>query len=91
VLTGDTGHVQPGGKLIDVDGDVRLQGGADQAATEVVLTDALTYDVPDSTVSTKSDVRVEFGSHTLTARGLLANLRDRSIHLDSKVNGRFQR
>jgi lipopolysaccharide export system protein LptC len=91
VLTGDTGHVQPGGKLIDVAGDVRLQGGADQAATEVVLTDSLTYDVPDSSVSTKSDVRVEFGSHTLTARGLLANLKDRSIHLESKVNGRFQR
>jgi lipopolysaccharide export system protein LptC len=92
VLIGDTAHVQPGGKLIDVAGNVRLQGeGNEQAQTEVVLTDKLTYDVPGSIVSTASDVRVEFGPHTLTARGLVANLKDRTIHLESRVNGRFQR
>jgi lipopolysaccharide export system protein LptC len=90
ILIGDTAHVQPGGKLIDVAGNVRLQGdGSEQAATEVVLTDALTYDVPEAVVSTKSDVRIEFGVHALTGRGLVANLKERTIHLESKVNGRF--
>jgi LPS export ABC transporter protein LptC len=56
----------------------------------VVHTDALTYDVTDSIASTKSDVRIDFGAHTLTARGLVANLKERTMRLESKVNGRFQ-
>ena len=92
VLVGDIAHVQPGGKIIDVSGNVKLQGDAtEHAGTAVIHSDALTYDVPESTVSTKSDVRVEFGPHTLNARGLVANLKERTIHLESKVNGRFQR
>ena len=30
------------------------------------------------------------GSHTLTAHGLSANLKERTMRLESKVNGRFQ-
>jgi LPS export ABC transporter protein LptC len=92
VLFGDYARVEPGGKIIDVTSNVRLVGASTaHTGTAIVLTDALSYDVPDSTVTTKSDVRVVFGAHTLTARGLVANLREQTIHLDSKVNGRFQR
>jgi lipopolysaccharide export system protein LptC len=35
-------------------------------------------------------VRIEFGAHTLTARGMVANLKERTMHLEQKVNGRFQ-
>jgi lipopolysaccharide export system protein LptC len=92
VLFGDFGHVEPGGKIIDVTGNVRLQGDSTaHAGTVIVHTDALTYDVPESIVSTKSEVRIEFGAHTLAARGLVANLKERTMRLESKVNGRFQR
>ena len=92
LLIGDIAHVQPGGKVIDVTGNVRLQGeSTEHAGTAVVLTDTLTYDVPESMVSTKSDVRIEFEAHTLNARGMAANLKERSMRLESKVNGRFQR
>lgn len=92
VLFGDTARVEPGGKIIDVDTHVRLQGESTaHAGSVVVLTDALRYDVTESIVSTESDVRVVFGAHTLTARGLLASLKEQTIHLDQKVNGRFQR
>jgi len=90
VLFGDTAHVQPGGKIIDVAGNVRLQGenpGTPGAA--VVHTDLLSYNVSESIASTKSDVRIDYGSHILTARGLSANLKERTIRLESKVNGRF--
>ena len=53
-------------------------------------TDTLSYDVPNAIASTQSDVRIDFGPHTLTARGLIANLKDRTMRLESKVNGRFQ-
>jgi LPS export ABC transporter protein LptC len=90
VMVGDVAHVQPGGKIIDVSGNVRLQGeSTGTEGTAVIRTDTLTYDVPDSIATTKDDVRIEYGGHTLTARGLTANLKERTMRLESKVNGRF--
>lgn len=90
VMVGDVAHVQPGGKVVDVSGNVRLQGEATgREGAAVVHTDTLSYNVPDAVVSTKSDVRIEFAEHTLTAHGLNANLKERTMRLESKVNGRF--
>jgi LPS export ABC transporter protein LptC len=91
VMIGDTAHVEPGGKVVNVAGNVRLQSdGTAPGATAIIRTDTLSYDVPDSIATTKSDVRIDFGAHTLTARGLIANLKERTMRLESKVNGRFQ-
>jgi lipopolysaccharide export system protein LptC len=49
----------------------------------------MSYDVADAVASTKSDVRIDFAEHTLTAHGLTANLKERTLRLESKVNGRF--
>ena len=92
VLVGDVAHVQPGGKVIDVTGNVRLQSEAGAPGREspaVLHTDTLRYDVPDAVASTKGDVRIDYAGHTLTARGLVANLKERTMRLESKVNGRF--
>jgi LPS export ABC transporter protein LptC len=92
VLVGDVAHVQPGGKVIDVTGNVRLQSDAGTAGREspaVLHTDTLRYDVPEALASTKGDVRIDYAGHTLTARGLVANLKERTMRLESKVNGRF--
>jgi LPS export ABC transporter protein LptC len=91
VLFGDSAQVESGGQVMDVTGNVRIEGQSTaHQGTAVIRTDTLRYDVPQSIASTKSDVRIEFGAHTLTARGLVANLKDRTLHLESKVNGRFQ-
>jgi LPS export ABC transporter protein LptC len=91
VMFGDVAHVESEGKIIDVNGNVRIEGqSSEHAGNAVVHTDALTYDVPNAIATTKSDVRIDFGAHTLTARGLVANLKDRTMRLESKVNGRFQ-
>jgi LPS export ABC transporter protein LptC len=90
VLTGDTAHVQPGGKVVDVSGNVRLQGEeSGRTDVAVIRSDEMSYNVADAVASTKDDVRIDFGLHTLTARGLIANLKDRTVHLESRVNGRF--
>ena len=92
VMVGDVAHVQPGGKVVDVTGNVRLQGEAGAPGSEapaVLHTDTMSYDVPNSVASTKGDVRIDFAGHTLTARGLVANLKERTLRLESKVNGRF--
>jgi LPS export ABC transporter protein LptC len=91
VLVGDTARVEPGATVIDVNGNVRLQGEPAPGESAAVLhTDALSYNVPESVANTDSDVRIDFAGHTLTARGMVANLKDRTIRLESKVNGRFQ-
>ena len=80
VMVGDVAHVQPGGKVVDVTGNVRLQGeSAGHEGEAVIRTDTLSYDVPDAVASTKSDVRIDFAQHTLTAHGLSANLKDRTM------------
>jgi LPS export ABC transporter protein LptC len=89
VMVGDVAHVEPGGKVVDVSGNVRLQGEATgTAGTAVIRTDNLSYNVPDAVASTESDVRIDFAQHTLTAHGLNANLKH-TMRLESKVNGRF--
>ena len=91
VMLGDTGHVESGGKIVDVAGNVKLtEAAADQTAPAVMHTDTLRYDVANAIATTQSDVRIDFGPHALTARGLVANLKDRTMRLESKVNGRFQ-
>jgi LPS export ABC transporter protein LptC len=100
IMVGDEAHVRPGGKIVDVTGNVRLQGepGGDENkggaggapnGEAVIRTDTLTYDVPAAIASTASDVRIDFAKHTLTARGLVANLKEHTVRLESKVNGRF--
>jgi LPS export ABC transporter protein LptC len=91
LLVGDTAHVRPGGTIVDVAGNVRLQGDPSAAdpTPAIMHADTLTYDVPSAIASTKGDVRIDFGKHVQTARGLTANLKDQTIRLESKVNGRF--
>jgi lipopolysaccharide export system protein LptC len=90
VLLGDTGHIEPGGKILDVAGNVRLEEQSpEQAAAAVLHTDTLSYNVPETVATTQSDVRIDFGVHVLTGKGLIANLKQRTIRLESKVNGRF--
>ncbi|HXA99977.1 MAG TPA: LPS export ABC transporter periplasmic protein LptC [Steroidobacteraceae bacterium] len=92
VMFGDTAHVLPGGNIVDVTGNVRLEGEAsDSEGTAVIHTDTMRYDVARSLATTNSDVRIDFGGHILTARGLIANLKERTVRLESKVNGRFHR
>jgi len=91
VMFGDTAHVEPGGKIVDLQGNVRLQGtDPAYAGTAVIRTDKLSYDVPEGIASTKSDVLIDFRRHSLSARGLIANLKQRTLRLESRVNGRFQ-
>jgi LPS export ABC transporter protein LptC len=91
-MVGDTAHVQPGGKIVDVEGHVRLEGApsASDPTPAIMHADTMRYDVTNGIASSKGDVRIDFGKHVQTARGLTANMKDQTIRLESKVNGRFQ-
>jgi len=90
VMVGDKARVHPGGKQVDVTGNVQLQGldqGREGPAT--VRTDTISYDVDSAEVHTDSDVKIIFGPHTLIAHGLLARLKEQTMRLKSRVNGHF--
>ena len=90
-LIGDTGHVEQGAKTVDVEGHVRLQGEptGTKGLVPIVHTDALSYDIDKQIVTTPDDVHVDFGPNTVTAHGLFANLKDRTMRLEYKVHGTF--
>jgi LPS export ABC transporter protein LptC len=90
ILVGDAAQVAPGGKIVDVKGNVRLQGFLQgREGPAVVRTDEMTYDIDRSEARTDQEVHLEFGRQTLNAQGLIARLKERTMRLESKVNGRF--
>jgi LPS export ABC transporter protein LptC len=90
VMFGDRAHVQPGGKVVDMSGNVRLQGFEDgPQGPGVIRADTMSYDVPAGVATTDSDVQITLGKHSLNARGMVANLKDRSVRLEQRVNGHF--
>lgn len=90
LMFGDVAHVERAGTVVTMQGNVRLQGtDPKHPGTAVIRTDELAYDVPSGIASTKSDVHVDFARNTLNARGLAANLKERTVRLESRVNGRF--
>ena len=90
VMVGDLAHIAPDGKAVDVQGNVRLQGAdPGRACAAVIRSDRMTYDVADAVASTPSDVRIDFANQSLTARGLVADLKGRTVKLESRVDGRF--
>jgi LPS export ABC transporter protein LptC len=91
VLLGDTGHVEPGGKIIDVAGNVRLeeQSRSTPAPPCCTPTRCATAFPTRSRPRKATCASISARAH-LTARGLWANLKERTMRLESKVNGRFQ-
>lgn len=102
IMTGEAAHIEPGGNVVDVSGDVRLTNqsttGAARGALDradlgdptVMRTDHLSYNITEALASTPSDVRIEFGKQTLTARGFSANLKAHTLRMESQVHGLFR-
>lgn len=90
VMAGDLAHIEPGGNVVDVSGNVRLQGvDANRAGTAIISSDRMTYDVATAVASTPDDVRFDYRNQILTARGLTADLKDRRVRLESRISGTF--
>jgi LPS export ABC transporter protein LptC len=90
LMTGDIAHLEPGGNIVDMNGNVRIEGtDAMHPNHAIIRTDTLSYDVSAGIASTKSDIKINFGEQVLNARGLVANLKEHTVHLESRVNGRF--
>jgi LPS export ABC transporter protein LptC len=89
-LTSNEASVPPGGRVVEFEGDVRLNGQPGAAAQSALLyTSRLALDTVGETADTRSSVELAFGTHRMRALGMRADLKAGTLHLESDVNGRF--
>jgi LPS export ABC transporter protein LptC len=88
-VTADRGRLLPDATSLRLSGNVVIRG-TEARGSAVIRTDELTYDTKTSLVQTAEPVAVEFGQHTLEARGLRVALNDGTMRLESNVHGRFK-
>jgi lipopolysaccharide export system protein LptC len=86
----DSGQIRDDGSQIELYGNVHVDGllpGSDQPAE--IRTSVLTLDTKAEVVHTKAPVVLRWGGQQLEASGLEANLKTRSVKLESRVHGFF--
>jgi len=75
---------------VDLSGDVAVSGLFPGTAEPLrISTDRLSVDTRSGIIETVDSVRIESSGGQLTARGLVANLREQRIRLESQVHGRY--
>jgi lipopolysaccharide export system protein LptC len=86
----DSGQIRDDGEQIELYGHVHVDGllpGSDEPAQ--IQTSVLTLDTRNEIVRTKAPVVLKWGARQLEASGLEANLKSRSVKLESRVHGFF--
>jgi len=89
-VTAQRGEVQESGDSIRLSGDVNVAGPMPTAAETIQLdTDALVITPREERITTDALVTLTWSGQRLSAVGMIANLKDETVQLQSKVNGRF--
>jgi LPS export ABC transporter protein LptC len=89
-LSAAQGEIRENNEQIELEGDVRVVGllpGTDGLAQ--IRTDRLSFDTRTEVASTREPVTLIWSGRELTGTGLVANLKDRQVRLESAVHGRF--
>jgi LPS export ABC transporter protein LptC len=90
LVTADRGLVPAVSETVQLIGNVRMHGMLASAQPEAVIeTQSLSVDTQASTARTDDDVTIQFGTRSLAARGLEADLKQRHVRLESRVHGLF--
>ena len=86
----DYGQIFQVSEDIQLTGDVLVSGtfkGTKDAAE--ISTQHLSFDTQDSIVTTQSPVTLNWAGRRMESKGLVANLKDQSLRLESSVHGIF--
>jgi LPS export ABC transporter protein LptC len=86
----DEARVSDQASEVDLAGAVTLSGlpsGSSEAAR--ISTDRLSVDTRTEVVKTKDPLTLDWGGRQIRARGLLAQLREGRLQLESNVHGRY--
>ena len=90
LLTAHTGYVPPDSQRIEFAGDVQIEDVTPQKdSAPRATTERLELDMRKNIARTDAPVQIAFGPHSLSARGLWADLNGETLRLESQVNGHF--
>jgi LPS export ABC transporter protein LptC len=88
-LDAESGQLPADGQTLMLSGDVVLKAADGTGAS--IRTAHLDLDRVHHLASTTDEVRIEWPPHVLVAHGLKADLSQRTLHLESPINGTFKR
>jgi LPS export ABC transporter protein LptC len=84
------GVILEGATRVELEGDVQVAGTPPGNYEDAeIRTEQLSFDTQRDVVSTSEPVQVRWAGRQLSARGLVANLKDRKLRLESDVHGSF--
>lgn len=86
----DYGQIQQDKANVQLSGDVLVSGtfpGSPDPAQ--IATERLSFDTNSEVVRTSSPVALNWAGRRIQAKGLVANLKDQSLRLESNVHGNF--
>lgn len=90
IATADHGELQQPAQQVQLSGNVHVSGTLAGAAGDAqIFSEALSVDVRTNVVSTKDPVRMLWSGRQLNSIGLIANLKDHRVELESAVHGSF--
>jgi LPS export ABC transporter protein LptC len=86
----ERGQLAQGSGVVQLDGDVHVDGTLPGTGEPTEITsEHLAFDTNAQVVTTESPVTIVMSGRELQARGLVASLKERHVHLESAVHGTF--
>ena len=84
------GELSQGSGVVQLNGDVHVDGTLPGTGEPTRITsEHLAFDTNAQIVTTQTPVTIVMSGRELQARGLVANLKERRVHLESAVHGSF--
>ena len=85
-----SGQIRGDGELVELYGDVHLNGQTPEAeAPTVIDTSTLSFDTKREVASTKAPLTLDWNGVKVGATGVIVNLNDHNVKLESRVDGRL--
>ena len=88
-VTADRGQLEQAAQQVQLEGNVHVAGTLPASGPAQISTAALSVDIPGDIVSTKDPVQMVWSGRPLSSVGLIANLKDHRVQLESDVHGTF--
>jgi lipopolysaccharide export system protein LptC len=90
-LSANEGRLLPGGKMVELTGNVVARTVEPGAAAATIRTDFLVFDPVTRVAATDRKVAIEYAGSIIHATGLRADLRTSRLELLATVSGRYVR
>ncbi len=88
-LRAAAGKIRPGGKMIELSGNVVAETRTDDVTAATIRTDYLEFDTATDTATTDRDVTIDYAGGAVRGTGMRAKLADNQLELLSAVTGTY--